>query len=298
MSCGRGESNPHARRHQILSLAWLPLHHSRSVPESRSSPRGCRSASPVSWPAGRLAGCRPCLATHDRSSSRSMAPASRCPPPWTSAPIGRAPPASGPRGRTPSSASCRPRPAWPPWAPSACWSRGRSSRRSGTATTDVRRDPVGPGQESVWDYPRPPSAEVTGRHVVLEVGGRAIADTRRAVRVCETSHPPVNYVPRDDVADGVLERAQGGSWCEWKGAATYWDVVVDGRRIPQAAWSYEDPSPGFEHLPGAVAFYPGKVDRAFVDGEPARAQAGGFYGGWITGEVAGPFKGEPGTLGW
>jgi len=150
----------------------------------------------------------------------------------------------------------------------------------------------------VWDYPRPPSAEVTGRHVVVEVGGRAVAETRRAVRVCETSHPPVYYVPRDDVADGVLERAAGGSWCEWKGAATYWDLVVGDRRVPQAAWSYEDPSSGFEHLAGALAFYPGKVDRALVDGEPVRPQAGGFYGGWITADVVGPFKGEPGTLGW
>ena len=162
----------------------------------------------------------------------------------------------------------------------------------------MRRDPVGPGQESVWDYPRPPSADVTARHVVVEVGGQPIADTRRAVRVCETSHPPVYYVPRDDVADGVLERAPGGSWCEWKGSATYWDVVVEGRRVAQAAWSYEDPSPGFALLRGAVAFYPGRVDRAFVDDEPARPQAGGFYGGWITDEVVGPFKGEPGTLGW
>jgi uncharacterized protein (DUF427 family) len=139
---------------------------------------------------------------------------------------------------------------------------------------------------------------VTSRHVLVEAGGQVVADSRRAIRVCETSHPPVFYVPRDDVADGVLERASGGSWCEWKGMATYWDVVVAGRRTPQAAWSYEDPSPGFEHLAGAVAFYPGKVDRALVDGEQARPQAGGFYGGWITGEVAGPFKGEPGTLGW
>ena len=162
----------------------------------------------------------------------------------------------------------------------------------------MRRDPVGPGQESVWDYPRPPSAQVTGRHIVVEVAGVVVADTTRAVRVCETSHPPVYYVPRDDVADGVLERAAGGSWCEWKGAATYWDLVVGDRRVPQAAWSYEDPSSGFEHLAGALAFYPGKVDRALVDGEPVRPQAGGFYGGWITADVVGPFKGEPGTLGW
>ncbi len=161
-----------------------------------------------------------------------------------------------------------------------------------------RPDPVGPGQESVWNYPRPPSAEVSARHVVVELGGRILADTVRAVRVCETSHPPVYYVPRDDVAADVLEEAQGGSWCEWKGAATYWDAVVDGRRIPAVGWSYEDPSPGFEQLRGAVAFYPGRVDRATVDGEQVRPQEGGFYGGWITDEVVGPFKGDPGTSGW
>jgi uncharacterized protein (DUF427 family) len=125
-----------------------------------------------------------------------------------------------------------------------------------------------------------------------------VADTTRAVRVCETSHPPVYYVPREDVADGVLVRAGDGSWCEWKGAATYWDVVVDGHRLPSAAWSYEQPPAGYEHLRGAVAFYPAAVDRALVDGEEVRPQPGGFYGGWITDEVVGPFKGEPGTGWW
>ncbi|WP_040337089.1 DUF427 domain-containing protein [Candidatus Blastococcus massiliensis] len=162
----------------------------------------------------------------------------------------------------------------------------------------ARRDPVGPGQESVWDYPRPPSAEVTPRHVVVEFGGRVLAETRRAVRVCETSHPPVFYVPRADVATDLLQRAGGGSWCEWKGAATYWDAVVDGRRVASIGWSYEQPTTGFEHLAGAIAFYPARVERATVDGEVVRPQAGGFYGGWITDEVVGPFKGEPGTLGW
>jgi uncharacterized protein (DUF427 family) len=156
----------------------------------------------------------------------------------------------------------------------------------------------GPGQESVWDYPRPPSALITPRRIVVELGGRVIARTERAVRVCETSHPPVYYIPRDDVVDGVLERGAGASLCEWKGAATYWDAVVDGVRMPGVAWSYENPSPGYELLQSAVAFYPGRVDRATVDGESARPQAGGFYGGWITDDVVGPFKGEPGTLGW
>ena len=134
--------------------------------------------------------------------------------------------------------------------------------------------------------------------MVVEAGGRVVASSDRAVRVCETSHPPVYYVPREDVADGVLTRAGGGSWCEWKGSATYWDLVVEGRRIPQAAWSYESPTAGFEHLRGAVAFYPGRVDRALVDGEQVRPQPGEFYGGWITDEVVGPFKGEAGTWGW
>lgn len=162
----------------------------------------------------------------------------------------------------------------------------------------VRRDPVGPGQESVWDYPRPPSALVTPRHVVLEIGGQVLGDTRRAIRVCETSHPPTYYVPRADVATDLLQRGTGGSWCEWKGQATYWDVVVGDRRMPSAGWSYEQPTPGYEHLAGAIAFYPGRLDRVTVDGEVVRPQPGDFYGGWITDEVVGPFKGAPGTLGW
>ena len=161
----------------------------------------------------------------------------------------------------------------------------------------VRPDPVAPGQESVWGYPRPPSAEMTDRHVSVEFAGRVVADSRRTLRVCETSHPPVYYGPRDDVG-GVLRRAQGSAWCEWKGGATYWDLGVDARRAVAAAWSYEEPSPGYEHLRGAVAFYPGRVDRALVDGERVRPQPGDFYGGWITDDVVGPFKGEPGTLGW
>jgi uncharacterized protein (DUF427 family) len=139
---------------------------------------------------------------------------------------------------------------------------------------------------------------VTGRRIEVVLDGRVVARTDRAVRVCETSHPPVYYVPRDDVAPGVLQRGTGSSVCEFKGTATYWDAAVDGVPRPAVAWSYEQPAPGFELLRGAIAFYPGRVDAATVDGEPVRAQAGGFYGGWITGEVVGPFKGEPGTLGW
>jgi uncharacterized protein (DUF427 family) len=139
---------------------------------------------------------------------------------------------------------------------------------------------------------------VTGRRIVVDLGGRVLADTVRAIRVCETSHPPVYYVPRADVTDGVLERAPGSSWCEWKGDATYWDAVVDGRRVSAVGWSYEAPSPGYEHLRGAVAFYPARVDGATVDGEQVTPQPGGFYGGWITSEIAGPVKGGPGSSGW
>lgn len=155
-----------------------------------------------------------------------------------------------------------------------------------------------PGQQSVWDYPRPPSLEQTDRHVVVELGGRVIADTTRAWRVCETSHPPVYYVLRADIADGVLQPAGGGSFCEWKGPAAYWTVTAGDRTEPDAAWSYESPSPAFAVMAGAVAFYPGRMDRCLIDGEVVRAQAGGFYGGWITDEVVGPFKGEPGTRFW
>ena len=134
--------------------------------------------------------------------------------------------------------------------------------------------------------------------VVVALRAGLVGAAERVGRVCETSLPPVYYVPREDVAEGVLQRASGSSWCEWKGAATYWDAVVDGRRYPGVAWSYEDPVERYAVLRGAVAFYPSRVDRAVVDGETVRAQAGDFYGGWITDEVVGPFKGEPGTLGW
>lgn len=161
----------------------------------------------------------------------------------------------------------------------------------------TRLEPV-PGQESVWDYPRPPSVEQTGRHVAVTFAGMVVAESTRAWRVCETSHPPVYYIPRQDVADGVLVPGSGSSYCEFKGPATYWTLVVGERLEPQVAWSYERPSPNYEMLTGAVAFYPGRMDEASIDGERVRPQAGGFYGGWITDEVVGPFKGEPGTSGW
>lgn len=154
--------------------------------------------------------------------------------------------------------------------------------------------------ESVWDYPRPPRVETSSEHVVVEHAGRSIADSHRALRVLETSHPPTYYIPIADIADGVLEPARSGlrTLCEFKGQARYWDLVVDGQRVPDVAWSFARPTPGFEALADHVAFYPSRVERCLVDGEVVVAQEGDFYGGWITSRVTGPFKGGPGTLGW
>ncbi len=159
-------------------------------------------------------------------------------------------------------------------------------------------DPVKPGQESVWDYPRPAVAEPTTAHIVIEHGGRTIADTRSAIRVLETSHPPNYYIPPTDIAAGVLRRAGGSSFCEWKGAAKYWDVVVDNDVLEQVGWSYPNPTPAFAALANYIAFYAAPFDRCLVDGEEARPQPGEFYGGWITSKVAGPFKGIPGSRFW
>jgi uncharacterized protein (DUF427 family) len=154
------------------------------------------------------------------------------------------------------------------------------------------------GQESVWDYPRPPRLEATDKHIEVAFNGVTIADTRNAWRVLETSHPPVYYIPPRDVNHDVLVRASGSSWCEWKGRARYYTIEVAGRRAPKAAWAYADPSPAFEQIRDHIAFYCGPMDHCLVDGEKARPQPGAFYGGWITDDIVGPFKGEPGTSGW
>ena len=159
-------------------------------------------------------------------------------------------------------------------------------------------DPVGPNQESVWSYPRPAIAERCSAHIVIEHRGRIVADTRAAVRTLETSHPPSYYIPPADIASGLLRPADGSSFCEWKGMARYWDVVVGDAVLPKVGWSYPLPSPAFAMLRDHVAFYAGPFDRCSVDGETVVPQAGGFYGGWITSAVAGPFKGVPGSYGW
>lgn len=161
-----------------------------------------------------------------------------------------------------------------------------------------RPDPVSPGEESVWSYPRPPRLEPSDRRVIIEFGGRIIADTTRAWRVLETSHPPSWYLPPEDLDRSVLEPARGRSMCEWKGQARYWTVRVDGRSAEAVAWSYPAPTTAFAPIADHLAFYAGPMDRITVDGAEVEPQPGGFYGGWITPEIKGPFKGGPDSWGW
>jgi uncharacterized protein (DUF427 family) len=163
---------------------------------------------------------------------------------------------------------------------------------------DATHIPPGSGQESVWDYPRPPRVEHTARHIQVVFNDIVIADTWRAERMLETSHPPTYYIPPEDIKMGYLKRTTRTTWCEWKGEAAYYTVTVGDKQVQNAAWSYPDPTTGFEAISGYVAFYPHLMDACYVDGETVQAQAGGFYGGWITSDIVGPFKGEPGTRGW
>ena len=155
----------------------------------------------------------------------------------------------------------------------------------------------GASPESVWDYPRPPRLEPSARRVRVALGGVIVAESERAHRVLETSHPPVYYVPPEDVAEGALVAAPGTTFCEWKGTARYHTVRAGGREAPRAAWSYPDPVPAFAAIAGHVAFYPALTE-CYLDDERVRPQGGGFYGGWVTDEIVGPFKGGPGTGGW
>ncbi len=152
--------------------------------------------------------------------------------------------------------------------------------------------------ESVWDYPRPPRVEPSDERVVVRFAGEVVADTRDALRVLETSHPPVYYLPRGAFVDGVLEPSAGGSFCEFKGGARYLSIRAGEAVAEHAAWYYPTPSPGFEQLVDRVAVYAGPMDSCEVDGEIVTPQEGGFYGGWITSRVVGPFKGSAGTRGW
>jgi uncharacterized protein (DUF427 family) len=156
----------------------------------------------------------------------------------------------------------------------------------------------GPGQESVWDYPRPPRLEPVPERLRVVVSGETLAETVQGLRVVETAGAPVYYFPPEDVRSGRLTRSSHESFCEWKGRAGYHTYDHGGRRIENVGWSYDRPSPGYEAIAGYLAFYAGRVDEAWVGDERATPQAGGFYGGWMTSRIVGPVKGEPGTQGW
>lgn len=166
----------------------------------------------------------------------------------------------------------------------------------GTSRPDFAETP-GPGQESVWDYPRPPALAPDPRRVVVRAGALVIADTHRAMRVLETASPPTFYLPPEDVRTDWLESAEGASFCEWKGEARYWTLVHGPSRRERVAWTYPRPRPEFAAIANWFAFYPARVECS-VGGEPVRPQGGGFYGGWVTDEIVGPWKGEPGTGAW
>ncbi len=155
-----------------------------------------------------------------------------------------------------------------------------------------------PGQESVWDYPRPPRVEPTPKHVRVVFNGVTIAETTRAIRVLETSHPPAYYIPPEDVKQEYLTPTQHRTVCEFKGAASYWTLTVGDKSSVNATWSYLDPVPDYEPIKGYFMFYPQRVDACYVDDVQVKPQQGNFYGGWITPEIIGPFKGAPGTWGW
>jgi uncharacterized protein (DUF427 family) len=155
----------------------------------------------------------------------------------------------------------------------------------------------GQGRESVWDYPRPPRIESDAREVVVRVADVVVARTRNACRVLETASPPSFYIPRTDVENDYLQPAGGSSTCEWKGTARYWTVSVPPLVLERVGWSYDQPHAAFEPIQGWISFYPGRIE-CYVDGVRVMPQPGGFYGGWITPDVVGPFKGAPGSTGW
>jgi len=153
-------------------------------------------------------------------------------------------------------------------------------------------------RESVWDYPRPPRVKPSSKHIRVVFNETTIAETNRAFRVLETSHPPVYYIQPGDVQQRVLLHTGHQSYCEFKGLATYYTLKVGEKVADNAAWSYHNPPKGYESIRDHIAFYPSRVDACYVDGEQVTSQEGDFYGGWITSEIEGPFKGGPGTAGW
>ncbi|MFK7736640.1 MAG: DUF427 domain-containing protein [Pirellulaceae bacterium] len=162
-----------------------------------------------------------------------------------------------------------------------------------------RRIEPGPGEESVWDYPRPPMFEAAPSKVIRIVcHGVEIARTNQCWRMLETSHPPVYYIPISEIQNAELTECAHQSWCEWKGQASYIDVLIGQERVQQAGWFYANPNPKYKELHRKIAFYPSKIGDCYVNDELVQSQAGDFYGGWITADIVGPFKGELGTRGW
>jgi uncharacterized protein (DUF427 family) len=155
-----------------------------------------------------------------------------------------------------------------------------------------------PGQESVWDYPRPARLEDTEKYLRIVFNDVTIADTNRAKRVLETSHPPVYYISAEDIQMEYLVETARRTWCEWKGQSTYYDVVVGDRRAPNAAWRYINPTSNFASISTYFSFYASLMDACYVNDELVTPQVGDFYGGWITKDVVGPFKGGAGTSDW
>jgi len=163
---------------------------------------------------------------------------------------------------------------------------------------NINRIEPGPGQESVWDYPRPPRLEDSTKHIQIIFNEVVIADTYTSKRLLETSHPPHYYIPPDDIKITYFSRTARASWCEWKGQAGYYTITVGDKQVNDAAWFYPNPVLAFESIKDYVAFYPRLMDACYVDGELVEPQLGDFYGGWITKDIVGPFKGGPGTWGW
>lgn len=158
--------------------------------------------------------------------------------------------------------------------------------------------PPQPGQESVWDYPRPPRLERTSKRLQVVFNGVTVADTVRGYRVLETSHPPTYYFPPEDVDQNFVHPAGGSSMCEWKGAARYVTITVNGQTAERSAWYYPTPTTPFAAIKNYFSFYVAPFDACYVAGELVSPQPGGFYGGWVTKDIIGPIKGEPGSMGW
>ncbi|ELR98039.1 DUF427 domain-containing protein [Gloeocapsa sp. PCC 73106] len=148
-----------------------------------------------------------------------------------------------------------------------------------------------PEQESVWDYPRPPRLEPSHKKVQVVCNEIIIADTQSSQRVLETSHPPVYYIPQSDIQMQYLAPSNRQSFCEWKGIAIYYSIIFENKSISNCGWSYPDPTPEFINITDYIAFYPSLMDACYVDGELVTPQPGNFYGGWITQDIIGPFKG-------